>query len=655
MVRVLTAKKGYIPALDGLRTVAVAAVVLYHLNAAVLPCGLLGVTIFFVLSGYLITGILIKEWNRTGKIDLPHFWMNRIRRLVPAIVFLLVTVTLLTALFAPELLRRLCDDMFAALFFFSNWWFIFQDLSYFEAMGAPSPVTHFWSLAIEEQFYLVFPPILLLLFSRHVSRRSIQRGLVALAAVSALLMAVLHDPAGDPSRVYYGTDTRVFSLLIGALFAFLFPQGRVLGRGPRGLSRRQRRFVDGAGLISFLGIIAFMAFVDGYSPFLYRGGILLVSLLTAVLIVALVYPASVMARLLSLRPLVWLGQRSYGIYLWHYPLFLLMNPRNFTGDLPWFAYLGQTAIVVAAAAFSYKFIEDPIRHGAIGRFLKEWASHEKSLGTLLRQRAIPVACAATLSIGAVGACLFAPSIVAQAPASDALPKTESLPETGVPWQVDSVMFVDPSHDPDADPHMRARFTNFLLIGDSVTAAMADVEQGGYGTFDRFFPRATLDSAVSRQLSKAREFYVGNVEDGWDGDVVIFELGSNAAATEAQVREMIDLVPSLKTVLLVNVRTPHPWQDSNNALFEKVASERKNVTLVDWYRYSKGHDEWFDGDGTHLLPSGCEGYLQMIEKALVDHYEREAARTRAREGEAVLVSEAPLVKNRPSQEARREDA
>lgn len=556
--------------MDGLRTVAVVAVVLYHMNAAVLPCGLLGVTIFFVLSGYLITGILIKEWNRTGKIDLPHFWMNRIRRLVPAIVFLVLVVAVLTALFAPALLVRLRDDVLAALFFFSNWWFIFQDLSYFEAMGAPSPLNHFWSLAIEEQFYLVLPPVLLLLFRNKVSRRTIQRGLVALIAVSALLMGVLYDPAGDPSRVYYGTDTRAFSLLIGALFAFLFPQGRVLGRGPRGLSRRQRRLANGAGVAAFAGLVALMLFVSGYSPFLYYGGLLLASLLTAVLIVSLVHPVSPMARLLSLRPLVWLGQRSYGIYLWHYPLLLLMNPRNFTGEVPWFAFLIQGAVIVAVAAFSYRFVEDPIRHGAIGRFINEWRAREAPRRALVGKKLVPMTSALVLAGAAVIVCVAVPPVAALP--KEETPAAAALPDTGSAPPVDSVLWKDPSLDPDADPHTRARFTNFLLIGDSVTASMDAVERDGYGTFARHFPRAVLNSAISRQLTAAREFYVKEIEAGWDGNVVVFELGSNAAATEEQVREMVNLVPSSKTVLLVNVRTPYPWQDANNDLFEKVAAE-----------------------------------------------------------------------------------
>ncbi len=629
----LTAGKGYIPALDGLRTVAVVAVVLYHMNASLLPGGLMGVTIFFVLSGYLITGILIKEWNKTGSINLPHFWMNRVRRLVPAILFMVLGTTVLTALFAPDMLTRLRDDIVSALFFFSNWWFIFQDLSYFDAMGAPSPVNHFWSLAIEEQFYLVLPPVLLLLFRKRIKRRNIQIGLVVAIAVSALLMAVLYDPSGDPSRVYYGTDTRIFSLLIGSLFAFLFPPARILGHGPRGFTVRQRKLLGWCGLASFAGIVVFMMLVNGFSPFLYRGGILLVSLLTAVLIVSLVFPPTPLARLLSLGPLVWLGKISYSIYLWHYPLLVLMNPRNFTGEVPWYLYLGQMVVVIAVAAFSYYAIENPIRHGAIGRFLKAWATREASVGKLVMQRLVPIASATALAACAVVALVVVPPVTTHELSLAQEQEAPTLAYTGDSWRVDTVISRDIADDPDADPAERARYTDFLLIGDSVTAGMRDVDdEGGYGTFHQYFPKATLNSAVSRQLSTAQEFYDAEIAGGWNGDIVVFELGSNGASSSDEVNAMIELVPPEKKVFLVNVRTPSAYQDINNGLFADAAKRYDNVTLIDWYGYSAGHDDWFEGDGTHLKPSGCEKYMEMVKASLISYYERETAIRSARAGE-----------------------
>ena len=363
----------YIPALDGLCALAVIAVVIYHMNATALQSGLLGVTIFFVLSGYLITGLLIREWSTTKKINLPQFWLRRVRRLFPAIVFVLLGTIVLTGVFAPDMLTKLRNDIVAALLFFTNWWYIFQDVSYFEAMGAPSPVTHFWSLAIEEQFYLIWPPLLLLLFSKRVKKRHIQLGLLVAAIASAAAMAILYSPQADPSRVYYGTDTRAFSLLIGAFLAFEFPPARVNGHGRQGFTARDRKIALGVGSAALAGILAMMVAVNGYSPFLYYGGIALLSLLTGALIITLADGRSLLARFFALRPLVWIGKLSYSIYLWHYPLLLLMNPRNFTGETPWFAYVGQALVILAVSAISYYVVETPLRKGAIGRRSREFA------------------------------------------------------------------------------------------------------------------------------------------------------------------------------------------------------------------------------------------------------------------------------------------
>ena len=214
-------KSRYIPALDGLRTLAVVAVVLYHLNLTWAQGGLLGVTIFFVLSGYLITRLLLNEVAKTGRIDLKSFWIRRIRRLFPAVVTVVVVTCALCTIFNHVMLTKMRPDILPSLLFFNNWWQIAQDISYFNALGDPSPLTHFWSLAIEEQFYLIWPPLLFAMVSMHISKPNTRRVVLGLAAVSALAMMVLYNPAADPSRVYYGTDTRVFSLLLGAWMAFI--------------------------------------------------------------------------------------------------------------------------------------------------------------------------------------------------------------------------------------------------------------------------------------------------------------------------------------------------------------------------------------------------------------------------------------------------
>ena len=610
----------YIPALDGLRALAVIAVVIYHMNATALQSGLLGVTIFFVLSGYLITGLLIREWSTTKKINLPQFWLRRVRRLFPAIVFVLLGTIVLTGVFAPDMLTKLRNDIVAALLFFTNWWYIFQDVSYFEAMGAPSPVTHFWSLAIEEQFYLIWPPLLLLLFSKRVKKRHIQLGLLVAAIASAAAMAILYSPQADPSRVYYGTDTRAFSLLIGAFLAFEFPPARVNGHGRQGFTARDRKIALGVGSAALAGILVMMVAVNGYSPFLYYGGIALLSLLTGALIITLADGRSPLARFFALRPLVWIGKLSYSIYLWHYPLLLLMNPRNFTGETPWFAYVGQALVILAVSAISYYVVETPLRKGAIGKAIKGIREKQLTVGEYALHHAVQLGAGCILAVAAV-VCLIAvpPTATQQNTQLESAVVTPEAPPEDAPEAPEERTVEEMLASTEGEtPADKARNTDFLLIGDSVSAALSDSD--GYGYFGDAFPRATLDAAIGRQLYTAKDVYRQHVDGGWNGPVVIFEVGTNGPATADDVREMVESVPSDKYVYLVNVRSPDPLQDVNNALLQQAADEHENVRIIDWHAASAGHDEYFDGDGTHLTAGdGCQAYLALIAGALEELY------------------------------------
>ncbi len=610
----------YIPALDGLRALAVIAVVIYHMNATALQSGLLGVTIFFVLSGYLITGLLIREWSTTKKINLPQFWLRRVRRLFPAIVFVLLGTIVLTGVFAPDMLTKLRNDIVAALLFFTNWWYIFQDVSYFEAMGAPSPVTHFWSLAIEEQFYLIWPPLLLLLFSKRVKKRHIQLGLFVAAIASAAAMAILYSPQADPSRVYYGTDTRAFSLLIGAFLAFEFPPARVNGHGRQGFTARDRKIALGVGSAALAGILVMMVAVNGYSPFLYYGGIALLSLLAGALIITLADGRSPLARFFALRPLVWIGKLSYSIYLWHYPLLLLMNPRNFTGETPWFAYMGQALVILAVSAISYYVVETPLRKGAIGKAVKGIREKQLTVGEYALHHAVQLGAGCILAVAAV-VCLIAvpPTATQQNTQLESAVVTPEAPPEDAPEAPEERTVEEMLASTEGEtPADKARNTDFLLIGDSVSAALSDSD--GYGYFGDAFPRATLDAAIGRQLYTAKDVYQQHVDNGWNGPVVIFEMGTNGPATADDVREMVESVPADKHVYLMNVRSPDPLQDINNALLQQAADEHENVRIIDWHAASAGHDEYFDGDGTHLTAGdGCQAYIELIAGALEGLY------------------------------------
>ncbi|MCL2826443.1 MAG: acetyltransferase [Eggerthellaceae bacterium] len=586
-------KTRYIASLDGLRAFAVLAVIAYHFGFSWASGGLLGVTVFFVLSGYLITSLLLAEFVSTRTIDLKAFWMRRVKRLFPAIVFLVISVVALCAIFNHDLLTKMRPDVPPSLFFYSNWWYIFRNVSYFETVGAPSPLTHCWSLAIEEQFYLIWPPLLFFLFSRRVRKKNIIRTVFVIAAVSVILMVLLYNPNADPSRVYYGTDTRAFSLLMGALLAFLWPGNQLARAGDLELSPAVNIALNGVGIAAFIGLVAMNVFVDGFSPFMYRGGILLASLLTVIVIAVLVHPKSLLGKFTSLPPLVWIGKRSYGMYLWHFPITLLMTPVNFTGTFAWWYYLLELAVIVAAAAFSYRFIENPIRKGALGKFVKDLRQGDIRLGQYLQKHLLPAGAATVVTLFSVGAFIFVPPV-------SAVSDLAALAQQGDPANATQP-------DQTGDTAEAVQPANILLIGDSVSVRAIPY-------FEETFPDGIIDSAVNRQLYDGYIVYDYYAQKGLVGDIVVFALGTNSPAVDEQIDTLMDDVGPDKTVYFINTRSPQPWESTTNDTLARATGRYNNVYLIDWFSYSANHDDWFDGDGTHLNEEGAQAYVEMVRGA-----------------------------------------
>ena len=632
-------KSRYIPALDGLRTLAVVAVVLYHLNLTWAQGGLLGVTIFFVLSGYLITRLLLNEVAKTGRIDLKSFWIRRIRRLFPAVVTVVVVTCALCTIFNHVMLTKMRPDILPSLLFFNNWWQIAQDVSYFNALGDPSPLTHFWSLAIEEQFYLVWPPLLLAMVSMHMSKPNTRRVVLGLAAVSAIAMMVLYNPAADPSRVYYGTDTRVFSLLLGAWMAFIPDRDlaparlvhhlgldRLVGSGKRGKGNVGEHGKDGGdtteaapapsgalarfwsssasidllGIVGLVGLAAMVAFTNGYTAFQYRGGTLLCSVLTLMVIAACVQPQGLVARALAAEPLAWIGKRSYSIYLWHYPL-LLMNPVANINDTPWWQYILQVLLVVAVAECSYRFIETPFRKGAFGRTVSEFRDGTTTPASWVRAH-IPVcaACAVVLVV-ALGGLVFVPETsalsgegaeVLNKEAKNATPKDQQAADD---TDKDNDGFADGSYD-------------LLMIGDSVSLRAVD-------SFDGVFPHSHIDAEKGRQFDAGRATFEGYIQQNLAGKIVVFALGTNGLVTDDQIDAIMTDAGDKRIVVFVNTRSPQPWVGSTNQAIANAATRYKNVRVIDWYGYSANRNDLFDGDGTHLSTTGVSEYLNLIHDAV----------------------------------------
>lgn len=625
-------KSRYIPALDGLRTLAVVAVVLYHLNLTWAQGGLLGVTIFFVLSGYLITRLLINEIAKTGRIDLKSFWIRRIRRLFPAVVTVVVVTCALCTVFNHVMLTKMRPDILPSLLFFNNWWQILHNVSYFNALGDPSPLTHFWSLAIEEQFYLIWPPLLLAMVSMHMSKPNTRRVVLGLAAVSAVAMMVLYNPATDPSRVYYGTDTRVFSLLLGAWMAFIPDRDLAPARLARrlGLDRlagadkhdksksntaeaattkpsELARFwsspasIDLLGVVGLVGLAAMVALTNGYTAFQYRGGTLLCSILTLMVIAACVQPQGMVARALAAKPLVWIGKRSYSIYLWHYPLLLLMNPVANINDTPWWHYILQVLLVVAAAECSYRFIETPFRKGAFGRTVSELRDGTATPAGWVRAHIPTCAACAVVLVVALGGLVFVPDTSALSGEGAEILNKEA--KNAKPQ--DQQAADDTDKDDDGFPDGAY---DLLMIGDSVSLRAVDA-------FDGVFPHSHIDAEKGRQFDVGRETFEGYIQQNLAGRIVVFALGTNGLVTDDQIDAIMADAGSKRIVVFVNTRSPQPWVGPTNQAIANAATRYKNVRVIDWYGYSANRNDLFDGDGTHLSTAGVTEYLKLIHDAV----------------------------------------
>lgn len=613
-------KRRYITGLDGIRAIAVIMVLAYHLKLALFKSGFLGVTVFFVLSGYLITGILISEVEEEGTIDLKNFWLRRIRRLMSmAVVIIFVSAVVNRIIFTKG-----CKDFLASVLGFNNWWQIFNKVSYFEAAGVPSPFTHCWSLAIETQFYLIYPLILLGIYKLAKSRGEgrAKRGLLfagvtlLLALISVILMIVLFDPQQDASRVYYGTDTRAFSLLFGALLAILWDYRMV----PRRLSASVNMVL---GSVSFAVLLVMTIAINGSSNFWYRGGQFVGTILTVLVIYTVLGRKTWLSRFLSNPVLKWIGDRSYSIYLWHYPIILLISKGI---KASWWITLIEIVLSVVLAELSYRFIETPIRHGIIGEYLNILRSRPKSRQEKKRQvqvarRSLKVMAGTfVLTVSLILCMIFVP----KKNALDTLQKREAKAKETGKMTEEQLAKQKANGSESEDTICTANLTddeileglNLLLIGDSIAVDVTD-------DFYEMFPNSVSDTKIGRITSLGKQVLDSYIDEKkWEGEGVIFASLSNSPIN-GELEDIREKIGKDMPLFLTTVRIPHDtFEDESNSKIKKFVEENDHTYLIDWYAASEGHDEYFDADDTHLLSAGAKAYANCIKEAVLDAYKKE---------------------------------
>ena len=617
-------KRRYITGLDGIRAIAVIMVLAYHLKLALFKSGFLGVTVFFVLSGYLITGILISEVEEEGTIDLKNFWLRRIRRLVPAVMSMAVVIIFVSAVVNRIIFTKGCKDFLASVLGFNNWWQIFNKVSYFEAAGVPSPFTHCWSLAIETQFYLIYPLILLGIYKLVKSREEgrAKRGLLfagvtlMLALISVILMIVLFDPQQDASRVYYGTDTRAFSLLFGALLAILWDYRMV----PRRLSASVNMVL---GSVSFAVLLVMTIAINGSSNFWYRGGQFVGTILTVLVIYTVSGRKTWLSRFLSNPVLKWIGDRSYSIYLWHYPIILLISKGI---KASWWITLIEIVLSVVLAELSYRFIETPIRHGIIGEYLNILRSRPKSRQEKKRQvqvarRSLKVMAGTfVLTVSLILCMIFVP----KKNALDTLQKRESKAKETGKMTEEQLAKQKANGSESEDTICTADLTddeileglNLLLIGDSIAVDVTD-------DFYEMFPNSVSDTKIGRITSLGKQVLDSYIDEKkWEGEGVIFASLSNSPIN-GELEDIREKIGKDMPLFLTTVRIPHDtFEEESNSKIKKFVEENNHTYLIDWYAASEGHDEYFDADDTHLLSAGAKAYANCIKEAVLDAYKKE---------------------------------
>ncbi len=594
--------------LDGLRGIAVLAVVFYHADLGVVSGGFLGVDMFFVLSGFLITSLLLEELSHNHSIDRAQFYLRRIRRLFPALIVVLVTAIVSAGLFAHDAAYAVRRDLPWALTFVLNWSYLFFNQSYFVNLSRPPLLQHLWSLSIEEQFYVVWPLVLIGLSRlKRVNLRLLVFIFSVTGAVASTLwmrhLAIVdgYPIPNDPSRLYFGTDTHAMGLLIGCALAAAWDRTKLNTY----VTPDRRTLLNSVGIISVASLGYFIFRIAEFDPSLYRGGFLIFSITIAALIVVAAHPALRFGQIFAHPILRWFGDRSYGIYLWHWIIFMLLRPSL---DVQWpdfVTHIVRFALVFVIADLSYRYLELPVRSGAIGRTLNSWRISGIPRPTSFVSISA-IAGAAILLVASVNV-FMAP--MPSAANTAAFGGITSIDEDPTPVAIPTVTPVPQSTEiqpPKPAPSIVPKPT--VVFGDSVMLGSREQLLAVLG-------KVAIDAAVGRQPSViAQRINIRRSENRLGEDVVI-HMGTNGIVTQHDLKPILDSLADRRRVVVINVQVPRVWMDPSNKTINSLAAQYPNVRLVDWYHSSKGHRNYFVADGVHLTFTGATVMANLIKTAL----------------------------------------
>ena len=624
-------KSKYLPSIDSLRALAVLAVIIYHVDVNYLPGGFLGVDLFFVLSGYLISSLIIKEYRKTGSLNLYNFYIRRARRLLPAVYFMITVGLVVMVLFNEVLLRKSHLDAIFGYIYSSNWWYIFHKLDYFDSFGAQSPFKHLWSLAIEEQFYMIFPLLFLLVNRKKKSKdgtyklnKNFLYVVLGLILVSLIAHILLFD-INNISRIYFGTDTRAFSLLVGVVGAILYPMERLHAK----VTPQQNMIYSVVSLVSIATLITVMIYTSEYNTLLYRGGFLLVAILGLIVIISSGKQHTLMSRLLSFKPVVFIGKISYSLYLWHFPVLVLTTPVSEIGNPNIFFVILRIVLTFAVAIVSYVFVETPIRKLGFKNYINViFKKLKKRPGKSRKVYAGIVGLVSVLFLmGIFGKSVpfistaFVKEMESnketqfvnngnnkdnnQEKSSDSNKDNKDNKDNNQEKSSDSNK--DNKVNKEDKKNSDKKYSSVLVMGDSLTVDIGEKFQGLY-------PGAVIDGKIGRQLYVAVEEAKSYSKYNNENSAIIFQLGTNGPFTESQIEELVKEFDKAD-IYFVNIKVPRAWEKTVNAALKETQEKHSNVKIIDWYSVANSSKDLFEPDRVHLNQTGIAEMVTLIEKNL----------------------------------------